>query len=100
MSDHDDSFDLVMPFVNVTSVGGRFDDDAYCAGYEMGRLDSRLAIADAMDAQSLVALYLTANAGQADLIAMRHGFRVDDRLDHDGDSLGWTHAVLKRGIDG
>lgn len=34
--------ELIMPFLPVKSKGGRFDDDAYTAGYEMGVLDARL----------------------------------------------------------
>lgn len=35
-------YDLVMPFVTVTSAGGPHDDDAYVAGFEMGALDACL----------------------------------------------------------
>lgn len=70
-STEDDGFNLVMPFITVTSVGGPFDDDAYVAGYEMGKLD---AILEMGLAQHSVAIQ-TANVAQADLLAMRHGYR-------------------------
>jgi hypothetical protein len=99
MSDGADEaeYGLVMPFVNVASVGGKFDDEAFCAGYEMGKLDGRLAAAAVADATELRALYRSDNAAQADLIAMRHGFEVAEPLSGDH---GWTNAILRRSLDG
>jgi hypothetical protein len=64
-------FDLVMPFVTVTSKGGPHDDDAYTAGWEMGLLDALL------DRQrpSVHEQFIQADSEpQADLIAMRRGY--------------------------
>lgn len=36
------NFQLVVPFVNVTSKGGRYDDQSYAAGWSMGVVDYRL----------------------------------------------------------
>lgn len=66
----DGGYDLLMPFVVVTSKGGPFDDDAYVAGYEMGELDVMLAAQPPFHEATILA----ANLAQADLIAMRHGY--------------------------
>jgi hypothetical protein len=62
---------LVMPFLPVTSRGGPFDDQAFVAGYEMGRLDEVLRAAPPTHSTTI----RTDNAAQADLIAMQHGYR-------------------------
>lgn len=79
--------ELVMPFVNVTSRGGVFDDGAYTAGYEAGLLDAELR--DSLEPVQVRTLRAD-NREQADLIAMRHGWACvvepwDDNLP--------THAV-------
>lgn len=68
------SHEMVMPFVSVASKGGPFDDAAFTAGYEMGLLDAVLGHAYTF---GLVDRTLRAeNRAQADLIAMRHGWRA------------------------
>ena len=67
-------YDLVFPFVAVTSEGGPYDDQAYCAGYEMGQLDAALA----QHPTEHAAVVRTENLAQADLIAMRHGYVRND----------------------
>lgn len=42
MSDEEQGYGLVMPFVSVASKGGPYDDDAYAAGWAMGALDAKL----------------------------------------------------------
>jgi hypothetical protein len=66
--------ELVMPFLPVTSKGGPFDDHAYTAGYEMGLLDAHLNWAFSFGRETRV--IRTANREQADLLAMRHGWRA------------------------
>lgn len=78
-------YGLVMPFLPVTSKGGRYDDDAYVAGFEMGRLDALLAARVFARHEATVH---TANQEQADLIAMRHGYRME--LVTGGD--GWVEV--------
>jgi hypothetical protein len=92
MNDEPDEFyELEMPFVVVRSTGGVFDDDSYCAGYEMGCIDAHLAtlapICDTADAT-----IRTDNIKQADLIAMRHNLAVEFS---EGEN-GWTHAHFTR----
>jgi hypothetical protein len=71
VSDGAPEYNLVLPFVAVTSKGGPYDDHAYVAGYEMGLLDARLA---EVRPTLLETTIHTANAEQADLIAMSHGY--------------------------
>lgn len=79
----DDSFDLrfspPIPLVNLKSVGGKFDDDAFIAGFEMGSLDCRLFQASFIQAESLLATVLIDNESQADLIAMKHNYKIESR---------------------
>lgn len=86
--------ELVMPFVCVTSVGGPFDDDAFVAGYQLGRLDQELAVLDALEFASDSRLVDTRCLDQLDLIAMKHGWRVSHRgYESEG---GWVDIDLER----
>jgi len=76
--EHDENaLELVMPFVVTTSHGGPYDDVPFVAGYEAGRMDTRLAAIAAVEGQSLTATVHTGLLPQLDLIAMRHGFKVE-----------------------
>jgi hypothetical protein len=79
---------LVMPFVVVASRGGRWDDEAYCAGYEMGTLNAALAQRPAR----LLMTLQDGNQDQADLVAMRHGYRCTV-AGHDDQ---WVHMQFVR----
>jgi hypothetical protein len=71
--DGGESMELQMPFVNVRSRGGIFDDPSYAAGWEMGNLEAVLHL----DEPTTLELTIhTANLVQADLIAMRHRYDV------------------------
>lgn len=67
-----------IPFVNVKSKGGIYDDVSYAAGYEMGILDVSLLVSKNPVIEIIIH---TDNEMQADLIAMRHN---------------WTCEVLER----
>lgn len=91
MSNDEEWAELVMPFVAVTSKGGPYDDAAYVAGYEMGVLEGQLSGAhDPVEGTSgppgvgTVRWIRKANADQVDLIAMKHGRRVEfgETFDH------------------
>lgn len=66
--------ELVMPFVTVTSKGGPHDDQSYTCGWEMGELDAELAHARSVRKDRVIH---TENESQADLIAMRYGYRAE-----------------------
>lgn len=75
MSGDEASYGLVMPFVSVASKGGPYADDAYAAGWAMGALDTRLgAVMRQMSHEETVR---EVDVPQADLIAMRHGYRME-----------------------
>ena len=92
-------FDLAMPFVNVTSRGGKFDDDAYVAGFEMGCFEARCKLAVPFEAFPIHATIHRDNLDQADLIAMRHGLTLSEKeLDpdiYDADTFaGWAIVTV------
>lgn len=87
-------YTLEMPFVTVVSHGGPHDDEAYAAGWEMGRLDAILAVTGEWSQASTWTIQ-AANLAQADLIAMRHGFTlsvVDDSFEE------WRQIVLAKDV--
>jgi hypothetical protein len=87
----DDEYALVMPFLPVQSKGGPHDDDAYTAGYEVGLLDALLGHAYTFGRVHRV--LRTDNQKQADLLAMRHGWRATF---HEQDVPGWVGAEFVR----
>jgi len=71
----EDGYELALPFVTVVSEGGPHEDDAYAAGFEMGRLDEQLrTLANTAAGRPLTlrTLMHSVNLPQADLIAMRY----------------------------
>ena len=94
MSDDEDvEYELVMPFVVVASTGGPYDDEAYCAGVELGRLDHDL-LTMCTWVDQFEALIRLDNVPQVDLLAMQYGWTVD----HDADQAydGWIMVTLQR----
>lgn len=87
------AYDLVMPFLPVTSNGGPHDDDAYTAGYEMGGLDATLKSGGGVEYQAIIR---TENAKQADLIAMQHGYQCETTPTEYPE---WTHACFTSALD-
>lgn len=85
-----DQYSLVMPFIVVTSKGGPFDDAAYCAGYEIGKLDAAL---DAEPRLHQVTIR-TLNVPQADLVAMQHGYTMR-ASEPDPDGGMWTFCEFE-----
>lgn len=87
--EQDDGLELVMPFVTVATQGGPHEDGAYAAGWEMGALDAELEYA----APAVVERTIHAtNDAQADLVAMKHGYRIN--LDDLGG--GWSSLKLTK----
>jgi hypothetical protein len=80
-------YELVMPFVVVTSVGGPFDDNAFAAGWTCGQVDTQLA---AKPAELALSGYTNLRE-QFDLIAMKHGYQLQtDVVAPEGDETEWT----------
>lgn len=82
-------FGLVMPFTVCQSKGGPYEDDAYVAGFEVGRIDARL---EHLRPAALSVPVHEGNMPQVDLIAMRHGYTVDA----DPEADGWVYVTLTR----
>jgi hypothetical protein len=73
--DGEKGWGLLMPFVVCESAGGRYDDEAFVAGYQAGQIDQALEVAAAVNATHLAAPLVHAGlVEQLDLIAMRHGY--------------------------
>jgi hypothetical protein len=70
----DEHYELEMPFLPVISNGEPYDDDAYVAGFEMGRLDKELETGGAFGNGQPIHVE---NREQADLIAMRRGYTAE-----------------------
>jgi hypothetical protein len=83
-----DGYELVIPFVSVKSRGGPFDDAAYVAGWRMGQLDARLGGEGILRSLSHEDAIRTEDVPQADLIAMRHQYRMEATASADDEE--WT----------
>lgn len=100
--DHDNdgdhaSYSPVMPFVACTSKGGPYDDDAYAAGWQLGKIDEQLEqAADRREWSHIVATVFTTNVEQADLVAMCHGFSSSVTETHDG---GWSDVMFSPPVE-
>lgn len=96
MSD-DVEFGLVMPFVVCQSKGGPYDDEAYVAGYEAGRLDALMSISPLLPGARINegVPYHSDNMPQIDLIAMQHGVIVESEDLGDG----WTSVTFSAPSD-
>jgi hypothetical protein len=92
-ADEDADYELVMPFVVVRSTGGPYDDEAYCAGMELGRLDRDL-LTMCTWVDTFETLIRVANAPHVDLVAMQYGWAMDHDPEHDAD--GWVTVTLRR----
>lgn len=93
MSDELD-FQMNLPFVNLVSSGGKYDDESFCAGFEMGLLDFKLFQAAAIQAENLLSVIRKDNKNQADLIAMKHGMIIQQSTTDD--SGEWVTCFFVR----
>lgn len=67
-------YDLVMPFLNVVSRGGKYEDEPFTAGWQMGEIMSALRERRIAATSYLVFSDL---AEQVDLIAMKYDYTTD-----------------------
>ncbi|MER7167002.1 hypothetical protein ABT336_13170 [Micromonospora sp. NPDC000207] len=91
-----DGMELVFPFVACTSNGGPYDDDAFTAGYQAGRIDMALAAASAVGATSARYTVLTTLVGQLELIGMHHGFPIVTAVECD-ETPEWSVVTFDTG---
>lgn len=93
-----DGFGLVVPFIVCQSAGGPFEDDAFCAGFEAGRVDQALAVAAAANAATVrFPMTRTALLKQFDLIGMNRGYPVVDATESD-EYPEWCDVVFAREV--
>lgn len=83
-----------MPFVVVHSKDGPYEDQAYAAGWEAGRLDATLTLTAhvrrGVGVAAFDATVRTDNLPQIDLIAMAHDLSTTVLSEGDG----WTQLVM------
>lgn len=93
-----DEYDLVMPFVVCQSKGGLYDDEAYVAGWEAGKLDLMLEMKCPTDGGTFRPDWPIhdGNRDQFDLIAMRHGCVAE--FEDAGE--GWSYMTIREAADG
>jgi len=65
---------LLVPFVACQSQGGPYEDAAFAAGFEAGKIWAELEVAHAINADSAMRTVHSTLIRQYDLIAMHHGF--------------------------
>jgi hypothetical protein len=89
-----DASELVFPFIACLSEGGRYDDDAFVAGYQCGRIDNALAAMAAVGADRATYTVRTDLVKQLELIGMHHRFNVTAEACDDADH--WSFVTLTR----
>jgi len=72
----DEGYDLLYPFVVCRSQGGRYEDDGFTAGVQVGQIDTALKVALAAGADRYRATVRTALVQQLELVGMARGFPV------------------------
>ncbi len=78
---------ILFPLTNMKSAGGLFDDESFCAGFEMGQLLQEMKTADSIEQNIRYD-----NRQQADLIAMHSGFTVE----FEGEGYEWLWMKAER----
>jgi len=97
---HDDkelNWVTFMPFINVKSIGGKFEDESFCAGFEMGVLDCKLFQASAIPAENFFMTISIDNEEQADLVAMKHNYQIEQKITDE--SRQWITCLFVRPND-
>ncbi|MFB6392704.1 hypothetical protein [Polymorphospora lycopeni] len=84
----DDGYDLIYPFTVCASNGGPYDDEAFTAGMQAGRVDHALAAAAAVGITEATFTVSTPLVPQLDLIGMHRGFSTMEAKDAEVD--GWS----------
>ncbi|GAB7044889.1 hypothetical protein [Catenuloplanes indicus] len=69
-----EGYTLLYPFTACTSNGGPYDDEAFTAGVQTGRIERSLAVAASLDVSEVQITAYAALRHQLELIAMHHGY--------------------------
>lgn len=85
----EERFALVLPFIQVVSEGGLYDDLSFAAGFQMGEISGKLC-----NRELLVGTFLIYSTliRQVDLIAMRYNYATE--VLHDDDT--WCQIGITR----
>ena len=70
----DREYELVMPFVSVSSKGGPYSDESFTAGFQAGEISGKLSERVILATTFLIYSELIS---QVDLIAMRYGYSME-----------------------
>ena len=96
---HEHDFEPVVPFVVVESKGGPYDDQSFVAGYAMGEIDAKLAVANSLGLPRVdLPIVRRALLPQLELHGMRYDYPV--LIDISGppnDPEEWCAVALTRG---
>lgn len=77
MTEHEHSYEMLMPFVVCKSEGGPYEDAPFVAGWSLGYLEARLELAALNFGLDPRPIYLPPEVQpQVDLLAMQSGFTV------------------------
>lgn len=97
--DDEDGYDLVYPFVACASQGGPYDDDAFVAGVQLGRIDQALQIAEVLGTRSLGPYNVRPEILRTvELAGMARGF-ASMTADPWGDGTNWVTITFAREVD-
>lgn len=96
----EDGMTLAVPFTLVKSVGGPYDDEAFCLGFEAGGADKALAVGQAGNAET-VRFPMTHSVllPQLELIAMNRGYPIMEAKVSD-EWPEWCDVTFARGDGG
>jgi hypothetical protein len=91
---------LAVPFTLVTSVGGPYDDEAFCAGFQCGEVDRALDMGAAARAETVrFPQARSALLPQLELIAMNRGYPIMEAKVSD-EWPEWCDVTFARGDGG
>ncbi len=88
-----EGLELAFPFTVCQSNGGPYDDEAFVAGYQAGRVDTALKTAAAIGATTYTVTVLTTLVGQLELIGMHYGFPAMT-AEQFGEAPEWSTVTL------
>ena len=99
--EEDDGYGLVYPFTVCASVGGPYDDNAFVAGVQLGRIHEALAAAAAIRADRLRFTVYTSLVKQLELVGMAQGFPLMaaeqcEDTDEGVSMAEWTFMTFER----
>lgn len=86
------TYRLVMPFTEVRSEGGPYDDLSFVAGFQMGQIDGKLTSMGQNSIAAATFLVFSQLKHQVDLIAMKHNY-TSEVLHDDGE---WAQIGVTR----